>query len=198
MGSIVTVDEVMQVIKRDAVFYRESGGGVTFSGGEPFLQAEFLRELVSACHRQGIDTAVETCGHYAWEPVKDIFAQLDGVFVDIKHMDDAVHQRLTGVGNRRILANVALMARTNSNVIVRTPVIESVNASEENIRNMCAFLRDNAPVAGVELLCYHDFGESKYSAVGATGHVFTAPSAEKMAKLQQIIASYGLRNVDFK
>ena len=101
MGSVVTADEVMQVIKRDAVFYRESGGGVTFSGGEPFLQAEFLRELVAACRRQGIDTAVETCGHYDWEPVKDIFAQLDSVFVDIKHMDDAAHRRLTGVARAR-------------------------------------------------------------------------------------------------
>ena len=103
MGSVATLEEVMQVIKRDAVFYRESGGGVTFSGGEPFAQPEFLRELVAACHRQGIDTAVETCGHYDWEPVKDIFSQLDGVFVDIKHMDDAAHRRLTGVSNRRIL-----------------------------------------------------------------------------------------------
>ena len=198
MGSVVTVEEVMQVIRRDAIFYRESGGGVTFSGGEPCLQPKFLRELVAACHRQGIDTAVETCGHYAWEPVKDIFAQLDGVFVDIKHMDDAAHRRLTGVGNRRILENVALIAKTNPRTIVRVPLIAEVNASEENIRNMCGFLREHAPVAGVELLIYHNFGEAKYSAVGAVGYAFTAPSERKVAELKQIIADYGLRLVDFK
>jgi pyruvate formate lyase activating enzyme len=198
MGSTVAAEEVLKVIKRDAVFYRESGGGVTFSGGEPFAQATFLRQLVIACSRLGIDTAVETCGFYEWEPVKDIFEYLDCVFVDIKHMDDEIHKKLTGAGNRRILENIALISQINANTIVRVPLMEEVNANEQNIRRMCEFLQKNTRVAGVELLPYHDFGEAKYSAVGAKSQAFTVPGAAKMEELKQIITSYGIHIVDFK
>ena len=136
IGMRVTVDEVMAVIKRDAVFYRESGGGVTFSGGEPFVQTEFLRQLVLACGRIGLDTAVETCGYYDWQQVSDIFARLDCVFIDCKHMDEAVHKRWTGVSNRLILANIARISRLAPRTVVRVPVIREVNASEHNIRQM--------------------------------------------------------------
>lgn len=198
MGSNATVEEVLNVIKRDAVFYRESGGGVTFSGGEPFAQMEMLRQLVTACRRLGIDTAVETCGYFDWQQGKEIIESLDCVFVDCKHMDDDVHRSLTGVGNRRILENIALISRLNPNTIVRVPLIEEVNASEQNIRNMCEYLTQNARVAGVELLPYHDFGEAKYSAVGAGSQSFTTPSAAKIEELKKIIAEYGLNVVDFK
>ena len=198
MGSVVTVEEVLLVINRDAVFYRESGGGVTFSGGEPFAQPEFLRQLVAACNRQCIDTAVETCGHYSWEPVKDIFAQLDCVFVDIKHMDDETHRRLTGVGNRRILDNIVLITETNPNTIVRVPLIADINDDEQNIRKMCDFLRQKTRVAGVELLPYHDFGATKYNAVGAASQSFSTPDTAKIERLKHSITSYGLRMVDFK
>jgi pyruvate formate lyase activating enzyme len=194
----VTVEDVLQVIRRDSVFYRESGGGVTFSGGEPFAQPEFLRQLVTACNRLGIDTAVETSGYFDWESVKDIFERLDCVFVDIKHMDDEFHMRMTGVSNRRILENIAAIAKLNPNTIIRVPLIEEVNASEQNIRKMCEFLRQNTRVAGVELLPYHNFGEAKYNAVGASGQAFTTPDAAKIQELKQIITSYGLRIVDFK
>ncbi len=198
IGSTVTVEEVLKVIKRDAIFYRESGGGVTFSGGEPFAQSDFLRQLVAACSRIGIDTAVETSGWFDWEQVKDIFEILDAVFVDIKHMDDEFHKQLTGVSNQRILANIALLSQMHPQTIVRVPLIESVNTGEENIRKMCEFLRQNAPVAGIELLPYHDLGESKYSAVGAACQTFTTPDTTKIAEVKKIITEYGIGIVDFK
>jgi len=198
MGYIRSVEEVMDVIKRDAVFYRESGGGVTFSGGEPFAQPQFLRQLVTACSRVGIDTAVETCGHFEWELVRDIFELLDFVFVDIKHMDDKVHRRMTGVGNLRILENIAKISRIHPETIVRVPLIEGVNADEENIRAMCEFLKNHTSVAGVELIPYHDYGGAKFSAVGESGRSFSAPDEAKMQDIRRMLAGYGLRVVDFK
>ena len=198
MGSTVTVEDVLAVIKRDAIFYRESGGGVTFSGGEPFAQPEFLRQLVTACNRLGIDTAVETSGYFDWGTAKDIVECLDCVFVDIKHMDDEVHQKMTGVNNQRIMENVAAMSKLNPNTIVRVPLIAEVNASEQNIRKMCEYLKQNTRVAGVELLPYHDFGAAKYNAVGAISNSFTTPDASKIDAIKRIIAEYGLPIVDFK
>jgi pyruvate formate lyase activating enzyme len=198
MGSTVSVGEVLAVIERDAIFYRESGGGVTFSGGEPFAQMEFLRQLATACQRLGIDTAVETSGYFDWEQARDIIARLDAVFVDIKHMDDEVHTARTGVSNRRILANVAAISRLNPNTIVRVPLIEEVNATEQNIRSLAKFLREHTQVAGVELLPYHDFGEAKYNAVGGAGHQFTTPDAAKIEKLKEILSECGIAIADFK
>ncbi|XER09509.1 4-hydroxyphenylacetate decarboxylase activating enzyme [Sporomusa rhizae] len=198
IGSTVTVDDVLKVIKRDAVFYRESGGGVTFSGGEPFAQPEFLRQLVAACSRLGIDTAVETSGYFDFEQVKDIFELLDCVFVDIKHMDDECHKKMTGVSNRKILENITLISRLHPNTIVRVPLIEEVNAHEKNIKAMCEFIRKETQVKGIELLPYHDFGESKYRAIGAQGQAFTTPTAAKMAAVKEIIAGYGINIVDYK
>ena len=198
IGQTVTVEEVLQVIKRDAVFYRESGGGVTFSGGEPFAQMEFLRQLVTACSRLGIDTAVETCGEFDWQQGKEIIALLDCVFVDCKHMDDEVHRRMTGVGNCRILENIAQISRLNPNTIVRVPVIEAVNASEQNIRTLCEYLKKDTQVGKLELLPYHDFGATKYSAVGAGRQSFAAPDAAAIDALKQLVAGYGLNVVDFK
>lgn len=197
IGSTVTVEDVLKVVKRDAVFYRESGGGVTFSGGEPFAQPEFLRQLTAACSQLGIDTAVETSGYFDVEQVKDIVEQLDCIFVDIKHMDDEVHKQMTGVSNRKILESISQLSRMHPQVIVRVPFIEEVNAHAQNIKAMCEYLM-HTRVAGVELLPYHDLGLSKYRAMGMQGQDFTAPDAAIIEAAKRIIAGYGIRIVDFK
>ena len=102
---------------------------------------------------------------------------------------------MTGAGNRLILENIAAISRLNPNTIVRVPLLEEVNANEKNIKEMCEFLIQNAQVAGVELLPYHDFGEAKYSAVGAGSQKFTTPDAGTMDELKKIIAEHGLRIV---
>jgi len=198
MGAVMTSEEVMKVINRDAIFYRESGGGVTFSGGEPFMQLDFLRELVLNCIRIGIDTAVETCGYFDWEQGKDIIALLDGVFIDIKHMDDRIHQKVTGVSNVPILENVIRIAELQPNTIVRVPLMEEINASEKNIRAMCEFIKQHTKVKGVELLPYHHLGEPKHNAKGELCPVFTTPDAKKIAAMKEMIASYGIEIVDYQ
>lgn len=198
IGSTVTAEAVLKVIKKDAIFYRESRGGVTFSGGEPFAQLNFLRQLVAGCSRIGIDTAVETSGYFDWEQVKDIFELLDCVFVDIKHMDDETHKKLTGVSNRRILKNITLISQMHPKTILRVPLIEGVNTDEENIRRMCEFIRQNTGVEGIELLPYHDLGKSKYSALGVVFNPFTTPDATKIEEIKKIITDYGISIVDYK
>jgi len=194
----VTVDDVMQIVKRDAIFYRESGGGVTFSGGEPFAQPQFLRQLATACNQLGIDTAVETSGYFDWDLCGDIVDLLDCVFIDCKHMDSAEHQQFCGVGNERILANIAAISQRHPHTIVRVPLIAEVNANEQNIARMCEYLVKNTRVAAVELLAYHDLGEAKYNAAGASRQNFSAPDVAKLAELKKIIAGYGIPLVDFK
>ncbi len=196
IGADMTVDEVMQVIKRDAVFYRESGGGVTFSGGEPFLQAGFLRQLAAACKCLGLDTAVETSGYFDWGQAADIVADLDFIFVDIKHMDNAVHKQLTGAGNEQILANVMRLAALQPTV-VRVPLLADINTDAHNIRTMCEFLKRQTAVRGVELLPYHNHGEEKLKALGAVPRAFAKPDAAGLAAVKEIITSYDIPVWDF-
>lgn len=186
------------MIQRDTIFYRESGGGVTFSGGEPFAQPEFLLRLTEACNRLGLDTAVETSGYFDYEEVKDIFAYLDCVFVDIKHMNGAIHKRMTGVDNRVILENIALISRLQPRTIVRVPLIAEFNVGEQNIREMCEFLQRRTRVKGVEILPYHDLGLSKWMAMGVANQTFATPEAAQIDEVKKIIADHGLSIFDFQ
>ncbi|AJQ28557.1 glycyl-radical enzyme activating protein [Pelosinus fermentans] len=199
IGSLMTVEEVIKILKRDSIFYRESKGGVTFSGGEPFAQSEFLREMILACKRLAIDTAVETSGFFEWEDAEDIVKELDTVFIDIKHMDEQVHKRLTGVSNRKILENVIRISQNHHDLIIRVPLISGVNDDRNNIEQMCQFLQENTRILGVELLPYHPLGSSKMSALDREGwEIFNAPDAEKVEHIKKIIAEYEIQNIDFK
>lgn len=107
----MSVGDVLSAAERDRVFYRQSGGGVTFSGGEALAQPRFLKALVEGCQADGLPMALETCGHFSWDSSKDILAPMDVVFFDIKHMGPAMHRRATGVDNRLILQNAVRIVR---------------------------------------------------------------------------------------
>jgi pyruvate formate lyase activating enzyme len=199
IGSLMTVEEVIKVIKRDSVFYRESEGGVTFSGGEPFAQARFLSELVLACKRLTIDTAVETSGYFEWEEVEDIFEELDTVFIDIKHMDEQIHKTLTGVSNQKILENILRISQKHNHVVIRVPLIDGINDDRNNIGQMCEFLRENTTISGVELLPYHSLGNMKMNALDCgKWEIFITPDSKKIENIKRIIAEYEIQNIDFK
>ncbi|SFL35521.1 glycyl-radical enzyme activating protein [Pelosinus propionicus] len=199
IGSLMRVEEVIKILKRDSIFYRESNGGVTFSGGEPFAQTEFLRELVLACKNFAIDTAIETSGYFEWEEAEDIIKELDTVFIDIKHMDERIHKRLTGVSNRKILENVLRISQNHHDVIIRVPLIRGVNDDRNNIEQMCQFLQENTRILGVELLPYHSLGHSKMDALDREGlEIFNTPDAEQVEHIKKIIAKYKIQNIDFK
>lgn len=198
MGKSMTVEQVMREIKKDYLFYAESGGGVTFSGGEPYLHPQYLRQLARACHELGISTCTESCGCFDFAECRDIIAEMNQLFFDIKMMDPARHMKYTGHDNAEILRNIARSSAINNNIVVRVPVIRDVNDDENNMRRMCGFLRDATSIRRVELLSYHKLGVEKMTALGLPAVVFQAPTEERLRKLRDIIASYALENVSYK
>lgn len=164
VGKVVTLEELMKIIEKDRIFYKNSGGGVTIGGGEPLAQYEFVEELLRMCQSSNIHTAIETSGYGKWEHVRSVFHHCDQIFFDLKHMDDETHRRLTGVGNASILQNARQVAALGKNVIFRIPLIQGYN-DEENVAETGKFVR-SLDAAGdsirIELLPYHNFGQDKY------------------------------------
>lgn len=196
VGKWMTVKELIKVVEKDRIFYRNSGGGLTIGGGEPLTQPEFVEEVFHRCKKLHIHTAIETCGYAPWETVKNIFSYVDQVLYDIKHMDSKKHRELTGVGNERILDNAEKIVALNKDVTFRIPLIPGYNDSEENIRNTGEFIkeisRDNKSVK-VEILPFHNFGADKYEWIGKTYKLrdLKTPQDEVKLKYDKILQEYG-------
>lgn len=165
-GETVTVDTVYQRLKTNRAW--RMGGGVTVSGGEPLMQAEFVSELLKKCHTNGIHTAIETSGYAAWEDVEKVVSQCDLVFFDVKIADPALHQKYTGVNNARILENLRKISETfpQLQLVVRTPVIPEINSSPDSLRAIVDLLKTLPHLSDYELLPYHSFGAPKYAQLG--------------------------------
>ena len=185
-GKEYTADEVVREIVKDKLFYENSGGGVTFSGGECMLQIDFLEEVLKGAKANGIHTAVDTAGHLPYEYFERILPYTDLFLYDIKCFDSECHKRYTGVGNERILENLAKILSTGKPVWVRIPIIPTVNDTEEEMKNIRAFLDKHGYPEKVELLPYHAMGEHKYEAIGKELCRFAVPDEEKMEKLRRI------------
>lgn len=167
MGEYKTVDEVIDQVEADSIFYRYSFGGMTLSGGEPLMQPDFSRELLVEAHRRYIDTSIETTGFASYENVRKVFAELDSIIYDIKLFDADKHRYYTGVGNEVILDNFRRMRKEfpDTPVLVRTPVVPGVNDDEAEIVNIRNFISEY-PNVSYELLKYHRLGQPKYEALG--------------------------------
>lgn len=165
MGKTYTVDDIMEEILKDKAFYDQSGGGVTFSGGEPLMQVDFLLDVLKACKDAGIHTAIETTGMGDHEKLMEAVKYLDLVFFDVKHMDSARHKELVGVPNETIHQHLRDVAAVHHNIIARIPVIPQMNDSDENIAQTAAFV-SSLGIGKLELLPYHNFGEYKYGQLG--------------------------------
>ena len=182
-GKEQSVSQIMETVLRDRPYYGTEGG-VTFSGGECMLQIDALEALLTECHAHGIQTAVDTAGHVPWESFERILPVTDLFLYDVKCADGALHRRVTGVDNRRILENLARLS-SRARVLVRIPVIPTVNATEAEMRAIAALLAP-LPLVGVELLPYHRMGEAKYEAINRTPTVFDVPSADEMVRLRAL------------
>ncbi|MCG8642745.1 MAG: glycyl-radical enzyme activating protein [Desulfobacterales bacterium] len=163
-GYTATTEEIFNEVQKDSLFYFHSGGGVTVSGGEPLMQAEFVSELLEKCLEIGINTAVETSGQVPWKHIKSVLPLIDTLFYDLKHMDDSRHAALTGAGNTRILNNLRQIDASGDefNLIVRMPVIPGLNDDNENInalRDVCSGL---SRLSEIQLLPYHRLGIETY------------------------------------
>ncbi len=191
-GKEYTVDEVMRVILRDKDFYEKSGGGVTFSGGECMLQIEFLKEILKACKENGIHTAVDTAGNVAFERFEEIIPYTDLFLYDVKCYNSEKHKHYTGVSNELILSNLGRLLEIGNAVWVRIPIIPTVNDTEEEMRDIKAFLNTHRAPQKIELLPYHRMGEHKYAALGKDLHTFSVPSEEKMSQLKKIFSKTNL------
>ncbi|KJS19552.1 MAG: pyruvate formate lyase-activating protein [Clostridiaceae bacterium BRH_c20a] len=168
MGKFISVREVVDSVCESNIFYRRSGGGITVSGGEPLLQAEFTYDLLKECHRLGISTAIETSGYALWGDVERVCKYVDLIFYDIKSLNSNKHSAFTGVPNELILENLLRISKSFPEIpiIVRTPVIPGFNHTEDDIRSIVEFISSINSLKQYELLNYHNFGEAKYRQLG--------------------------------
>jgi pyruvate formate lyase activating enzyme len=176
IGRRMSVKEVMTEILKDRIFYDESGGGVTFSGGEPLLQSDFLSGLLDLCHDEGIHTAVDTCGYTEKKVFSKIIGKTDLFLYDLKLMDDQLHQKYTGVSNQPVHENLKLISDAGKPVQIRIPIIPGITDSEKNLSGMIQFINGISTIQEVNLLPYHKIGSHKYQRLGI---IFRMDGVEK-------------------
>ena len=196
VGRDVTVEEVLEEIRRDQVYYRRSGfGGMTLSGGECLWQPDFSEALLRAAKESGITTAIETTGYAEMDVIRRLLPYVDTVLMDIKHMDGAKHQAFTTRDNAKILENARQIAREANSLIIRTPVIPTFNDTEAEIRAIAEFAASLDRVKEMHLLPYHRIGSDKYAGLGRTytmSHI-RPPEKETMRALLAVVNGTGLR-----
>jgi len=195
-GKYMTVKEVVDEVLKDLAFYQNSGGGITLSGGEVTMQAEFARETLKACKEYGINTAIETCGYSKWENFSKVLEFTDLVLYDIKCMNPLRHKEYTGVSNELILENVKKIAEMGIPIIIRVPVIPGFNSSENHMRELIGFVKDSVKtVKKIHFLPYHELGVGKYERLGRKyefGHR-GSPKDNYLQKLITLASSYGIQ-----
>ena len=188
-GEEYTVDGVLNEILKDKAFYENSGGGVTFSGGECMLQIDFLTGILKACKENGIHTAVDTAGHVPYERFEQILPYTDLFLYDVKCFDSEKHKQYTGVGNEVILENLKKLLATGTPLWIRIPIVPTVNDTKEEIQSIKRYIRACGAPEKIELLPYHAMGEHKYDAIGRTVEKFSIPSAEGIKKINMLFMS---------
>jgi len=193
VGGEMRVEEVMEEVRRDSEFYRESAGGVTFSGGEPLMQPAFLAELLAACKGEGLHTAVDTSGQADPAALEAIMDNTDLFPYDSKHMDPEQHKRYVGASNELILSNLALLR--GKAVVIRAPIVPGVNDDEENIRRMGEYV-SSLGFSDACLLPYHKVGTEKAQRLNREmGPQFLAeaPTETSLDRLSGVLKEYGLQ-----
>ncbi|SFX46943.1 4-hydroxyphenylacetate decarboxylase activase [Olsenella sp. kh2p3] len=191
----MSVDDVMRVLTRDMRDWG-SGGGVTFTGGEPLMQSDFLIEVLKRCHEKMIHTAIETSGFTSTERFLDVFSLLDFAFVDVKNMDEEAHRWGTGVSNEQVLTNIAALAhsdRWHGRLVLRQPTIAGYNDSDENAEKLIDFMNEN-DLFEINLLKFHRLGQTKWEQLGLTYEYADKGdmSDERMSELQDMYLDAGI------
>lgn len=184
---------IMTEIGKDMPFYDHSGGGVTFSGGEPLQQAEFLLAALRACGELGLHRAVDTSGCAPTAVLREVAAHTDLFLFDLKHMDSDLHRRHTGVANDLILANLTMLATTGIPIRIRIPLLAGINDDADNIRATAAFAAGLDSIEAIDLLPYHHIATGKYRklAIAYSGLPSHVPSPESLKRACAILKSFG-------
>jgi pyruvate formate lyase activating enzyme len=192
-GSIRKVKEVLQEVEKDRLFYENSGGGVTLSGGEPMNQPEFTGSLLKQCKAKGIHTVLDTSGYVQPELWDRVLDHVDMILYDLKHMDPQKHREFTGVSNQLILANARKLAFLKIPMVIRIPLIPGYNDTDENSESCARFIKELG-ITTVELLPFHNLCVSKYSKLQKEWKLnqVVSPSQERLEELQGIFSAQGL------
>jgi len=198
-GRLMSVEEVMEEVLRDRPFYESSEGGVTLTGGEPSLQHEFTRGILTRCKERGIHTAIETCGEISWTMIESLLPLIDLVMMDIKLVTPEKHLEATGRSNERIMANARNLARTTKPLIFRTPIVPTVNDSDEEFGKIVSFVKELTTLHSgskitYELLPFHQLATDKYAAVGMeyAAATLAPPPRARMRELTDIAERVGI------
>jgi pyruvate formate lyase activating enzyme len=194
-GRWITVEEILDVVEKDVLFYDESGGGVTFSGGEPLRQPVFLLELLDACGRRAIHRAVDTSGHADQEVMQAATRKAELFLYDLKLMDPVRHEKMTGVSNRKILENLRELCKTGIPVIIRIPLIPGINDDDLNIDQTGTFVSELPGIREVDILPFHNSAGHKYAKLGKSYDLpdISAPTPEHLAAVAKRLERFGLR-----
>jgi pyruvate formate lyase activating enzyme len=199
-GTEYSTQQLMKEIEKETLFMDRSEGGVTFCGGEPLMHPDKLLELLRLCGEQGIHRVVDTTLFARSEVVREVMEHSELFLVDLKQMDSEKHRQFCGVPNELILANLRLVAEAGHQFHIRIPLIEGVNADEENITRSAAFLASLPwERRTVNLLPYHDIGKGKHEKMGTVynpkQYAFAAPSEERVQRCRDIFARYGIETI---
>lgn len=193
-GREMTAKQLMATILEDRVFYESTGGGVTLSGGEPLVQADFCAELLTMAKEEGLHTAVDTCGMVSWETFTKVLPVTDLFLYDVKQMDAALHQRYTGRDNRLSLSNLRHLCEHGAEVEVRIPLVPGVNDDEQFVSAVGQFLSGLACIRRVKVLPYHPYARSKFVAIGREDtmpHV-ASPSDAELDRVVDRLRTFGI------
>jgi pyruvate formate lyase activating enzyme len=193
IGKEMSVREVMKEIDKDLIFYEESEGGVTFSGGEPLVQLDFLDALLEECEERNIRTAVDTCGYASHTAIDKIRDKVDLFLYDIKMMNEKIHEKYTSVSNKLILENFKRLAENGNNILVRFPIIPGINDSEDNIAKTAEFVLSHG-IKNISLLPYHRAGSEKYKGLSRAYRLkkIQSPSDQNLRLIKEKLENFGL------
>jgi len=195
VGEDMTPQELFDFVKKDAPFWRRSGGGVTLSGGEVLAQPDFALAFLALCRDRGVHTAVETCLFAPARTVAAVAELADFIQFDIKALSPDLHMRLTGLDNGQILDNAIFLLKSGRELLVRYPLVPGCNDDEDELRALAGFCAHNRPGVEVELLPYHSLGTARYEALGRAYALSGTqpPDAEKMRRAAEILRGYPLQ-----
>lgn len=194
-GRTASADEVIKTVLADKEFFDDSGGGLTLSGGEPFMQPEFMLELLKKAKESSVHTCVETCGFTSSQRLLGASEYVDIFLFDYKLSDSELHRKYTGVGNEAILDNLRLLSDNGSKIILRCPVIPGVNDNEHHFRAIGETAEKFSGITGVEIAPYHELGLSKSDSLGKSVNAFSVPSAQEAQEYIDRVKRYTEKNV---
>lgn len=186
-GKEYKANELIKIIEKDRTFYEQSGGGVTFSGGEAMAQIDALEEIVKRCKESGISVAVDTCGYAPFSSFERILDYVDLFLYDIKLMDTDLHKKYTGKGNELIMENLVKLSERGANINLRLPLIQGINTDDKNIQSIIDFVKP-LRISAVNLLPYHDIARDKYSKLSRDykQEAMEKPSQERLEEIKKL------------